>query len=274
MEENTQAVPEEQNTGSDTSPVSEETVETSPDSRPEEVTTESGNNEQSESSNEKPENINNSQEQPEKRTRGERRISQLLGKLKDQNKPHSQEEYSDLFGGADEPLIKPEEYQTGVDPQEIQRRHQQSLYKIKDQVIREVGTQMKFQQETSNHYTDVEASLKDPIMSNPKVEKLVSDQYEALNTVINPTTGQRVFVPQVKMSDIIKRVKEIVDGASVEASANLRTKLSEQHDESAASPTGQGKTREVTTEDLRNNVSKDPDAVFKALEGRIGYSDN
>lgn len=170
---------------------------------------ESGGEEQSEHSSEdqagKPENQPGQQEE-QKPSRVERRISSLLGKLKE-----SGQSAPEVKKAAPEkpPYISQQEIEAGeIDPVAFEQRLQQRIDSEVDSRV-ERALQMA---EIKNQYTsavkDHEADLESISQQelDPDIENEAAAEYERLNHQINPLTGEPMFVPAVKFSEIVAKL--------------------------------------------------------------------
>lgn len=198
-----------------------------------------------------------------KPTRSERRVEQLLRKLKDrpstEDLPHM---------GADEPLIRPEELETGVDPQALEYRFNQKLQNATAQTRSQIKAEIAYENEVSSHMADLESAA-DGL--DQRIEKLAVRQYQALNYQFNPITGQQVFVPTVKFSEIVKQVQADLEDITASRVAESAERVAKIAQEGAIQPGIAGK-QSLGLDDLQKNIWKSPELVAKELESRLSYS--
>lgn len=186
-------------------PVDDEVIETS------EVESEEQPAQTSENQDGNPED--QAEKQEVKPTRSERRIGQLLNKLKESGKTEVQP--SNQRPGEDPgSLFTPEELEEGVvDPESLDKRIsdrinsgiQQALQKEKEN-----QEMAKVRQEFNNAAKEHESDLEGVKDLDPSIEKLAVQQYNALNFQYNPITGKQMFVPAVKFSEIVNKINETV----------------------------------------------------------------
>lgn len=174
-------------------------------------------------------------EQGERRqTRSERRIQQLLEKVKE--KPRAEVPFFE-----ETPLIRPEEYETGIDPQELARREairqQQLGYKLKSQI----KTEFAYERAMDDHRADLEAVSSNPdIKKNPALERMAVRLYERENYQVDPRTGQTFFNPVLKLSEALEIVKHDLTEATGNALADVQVRANENRETSALAPSQDG----------------------------------
>lgn len=171
-------------------------------------------------------------------TRGERRIQDLLGKLK-ATQTQAQTVHQNVLDEGNQPLISEEEMESGaIDPRTLQNRFNATLKaeraNIKNEVMRDLEAQNQFRSTITDNLSDLEATQK--AMSdegNADLEDVVAEQYKLANYSIDPYTGQEVFLPRVKMSQLYERQKAILDKRTAARVASTNTKLADIVSESA-----------------------------------------
>lgn len=214
-------------------------TETAPDQGTEQVqpATESSTPGQS-----KDNNFNNS-ENGKKPTRYERRIDKLIGKLREKDAPKQQEsspDFNSIFGmQPNQPLIRPEEAENGIDPNEFNRRLETQRLVDREIIKKEIQADQQFKDVVKDHLADAEKTaelLKDDEMLN----EIVAEQYDMANYTINPITGNRDFTPRVKLSDIYAKQKKLLDAKIAKATADISGKLANTSQTGALSPSLQG----------------------------------
>jgi hypothetical protein len=179
-------------------------------------------------------------EVPDHKPRGQRRIEQLNAKVRELSKPQTQPDpYQQLF--PNEPLIRPEEYETGVDPQMLEQRIGQRLESQKRQAMQEFDSRMQYREAANSHLSDME-QVAQKVADDPELEELVHDQYRRENYLIDPLTGKEFFVPRVKMSDILKKQMNVIEKRVARLSANQNIELGRQHQQMALPPSGKGES--------------------------------
>ena len=190
-------------------------------------------------------------------SRLERRNQQLLEKLKEaQGKTSAKEGEStekdildQLLGGDSDQLLRPEDIRPDgtVDLKTLEERIQQRDLVTKEQIKTELRAEQQYRDSVQEHLTDVETVLSQPELDkdsdqyNAELDRLVTEQYELLNKATNPYTGKEEFKPQVKMSDLFAKFKNVVDKSSTSAAANASAKLAQQGD-GVLRPSGKGDT--------------------------------
>jgi len=175
-----------------------------------------------------------------KPTRKERRIQQLIGKLKDKDKAESQgtKGLDQLLGlNPNEPLIKPEEYEQGVDPQELERRQRNREMALEQRVLNRVASQQQYREKVGDHLKDAEA-MADTLASDPDLDKAATRLYNDVNYQVDPYTGKEVFTPRRKMSEIVENLQNVVSKRATAETTKIGKKIAEQISEEAVRPTG------------------------------------
>lgn len=201
-------------TSQDTPPAQESNSQTTDDVSQEQSPQESDAQSQ-QSSEDQDGNPDNHEEQ--KPTRAERRVGQLLEKLKEAGQQTYQGPAPSKPQAPKLPsFISPEEREEGaLDPDAFEKRAQQAVQAAVDAALQ--NERQKAQVEAMNnefrsavkeHEADI-ASVKD---LPPHIEKLALRQYEVLNSAFNPMTGKKEFVPAVKLSEIVNEITKDLEG--------------------------------------------------------------
>lgn len=133
-----------------------------------------------------------------KPTRVERRVDQLLSRLKD--KGQSQQHPGQ---GRQQPVLTKEEIESGrIDPNVLVQRIQSTVQSEVAKGIQLDRINQQYESSVKDHQVDLE-SVKD---LDPDLEAEAVAEYEAINYQINPLTGQRVFIPAVKFSEVVAKI--------------------------------------------------------------------
>lgn len=163
-----------------------------------------------------------------KQSRAERRVETLVEKLKQQGQ---NVDPSLVYG--DEPLFTPEEIESGqFDPTALSERLQRREARNRQLAEQQVMQRLEYNNSINEHLSDTEVAQKE-LSNDPDLEKLVVRQYNALNMMTDPRTGQEVFVPRVKMSDIVKEMKAVIEKKSNSSAADIQAKLNAQANDQA-----------------------------------------
>jgi len=163
-------------------------------------------------------------EDTEKKPRIERRVDSLIEKLKQSNQQPT--DPSQLFG--DEPIFTQEEIESGqFDPNALSQRLKQREDKVSQVAAQQAVQYIQYQSSVNEHLADIDNVQKE-LGNDLVLDKLVAKQYDALNHQVNPITGQRVFVPTVKMSEIYKDLKDALDKKSTAKAAEVQNKVAQQ----------------------------------------------
>lgn len=167
------------------------------------------------------------------------RIKRLIEKL-------TQKKQAEYVPIPKEPLIKPEDLETGVDPQELERRQALREFALKEEIKQEMQAQNEVVNNIKDHMKDYEETLKanpelDPQSPNynKNLADFVAQQYFLANSVYNPFTGKTELVPTVKTSQIYAQVKSLIEQERLKAQADVKGKLSSDLQSSAIPPTPQ-----------------------------------
>src|SRR5690606_33986233 len=141
----------------------------------------------------------------QKPSRVERRISSLIGKLKESQKPPM----SPKVGQQAQPLIAQQEIDEGaLDPVAFEQRVQQRIDSEVDSrgeramQMAEINTEYKHA--VKEHETDLQSVADSDL--DPDIEAEAAAEYNRLNHQINPLTGELMFVPAVKFSEIVSKL--------------------------------------------------------------------
>jgi hypothetical protein len=171
-------------------------------------------------------------------TRGERRIQDLLGKLK-ATQTQAQTVSPDIVNPDIQPLITDEEKATGaIDPEQLQTRFNAALKaernNLKAEVMRDLEAKNHFESSINEGLSDLEATQKAMATEgNQDLEDMIAEQYRLANYSIDPYTGQEVFIPRVKMSQLYEKQKALLEKRTTARVAATNTKLADIVSESA-----------------------------------------
>jgi hypothetical protein len=141
--------------------------------------------------------------QDAKPSRVERRIHDLLSKVKEVgNTPASEKP-----ANSEESLFTEQEKQDLeqgiIDPETLIKRVQSTVQSEVQKAIQIDRITQQYQSAVTEHAQDLE-SVKD---IDPDLEAEAVAEYEALNYQTNPFTGEREFVPAVKLSEIVAKIE-------------------------------------------------------------------
>jgi len=195
----------------------------------------------------------------QKSTRAERRVQQLLDKLKD--KPQVQ----DLPLQQQQDLVDENE----IDPTAV-KFVDQRVQQATQQSVKQIRAELAYENAVDNHASDIEKSLEG---LDPKIERLAVKQYQAMNYQINPFTGQEVFIPTAKFSEVVKSIQADLEDITASRVAEAGTNLARQAQESAVQPSGNTSER-FSINDARKDIWRNPGKVAKELESRLNYSED
>ena len=175
-----------------------------------------------------------------------------------------------------EPLIRPEDLEAGVDPQELERRQQLREFALKEEIKQELQMQNEIISAAKDHMSDYEQTIKanpelDP--NSPSFNKGLADyvtrQYFLANSVYNPMTGKNEFVPLVKTSQIVNEVKNLINQERIRAQAEVKGRMASDIQNSAVPPTSQPQEGEVDLETLKKDLWSNPRKVAEYLEKKL-----
>jgi len=197
------------------------------------------NEEQTKHSNENPEGNQEDHEEQKKPTRAEKRVGQLLNKLRQAN-VDSVLEKAPSKEISKTPLITPEERAEGaLDPEGFEERVQKRIQAEVSEKIAQIEKSNKITQLNNEyksavleHQADLE-SMAEKVP--PHLEKLAIKQYELVNSAINPLTGKKEFIPAVKMSEIVRQLEKDLDGIT-EFDSTSNKRYSEEISQNQAVP--------------------------------------
>jgi hypothetical protein len=185
-----------------------------------------------------------------KPSRIEKRFDKFTSMLKEQAQPQ-QPALSQVFGN--DPLFTQEELETGsIDPASLQQRLLQREMQSEERIKQQVRADLEYRSTVQDHLADIE-KVSEEIAADPAIEKLVSKQYDALNKMTDPRTGQEVFVPRVKMSEIYQEFKEALDKKTTAATADVQARVNAQANMQAVPPS----VTNASTHDLEGQAALD-----------------
>lgn len=155
--------------------------------------------------------------QKAKPTRFERRIDSLINKVKENaNKAGQAQEQSFLQNGQPllsqdgEPLFTQEELEEGIDPTVLNQRIQNTVQSAVQSALEAERTGQQVKQVNEQYVSAVrehEADLESVKNLDPELEAEAAREYNLINTQINPYTGEPMFVPAVKFSEIVAKIE-------------------------------------------------------------------
>lgn len=203
------------------------------------------------------EDIKSSQEQPSEKggSRLERRIEKLQEKLKSAKTDEDRQKISsliqrlkakvesssqippELMGALNEPLIKPEEYGSEIDPAELERRIAQREQAVVMKAISAVENKRRYEQALQEHISDWEKVMnEEEVKNDPDLRQFIEEQYRIANFAVSPLTGEEDFFPTLKPSEIYARVKRILEKRATVEGAKTLSQLQSQSQESSIPP--------------------------------------
>lgn len=164
------------------------------------------------------------------------------------------------------PLIDQQDLERGeVDPQEIERRRQEDWQHVKEQAKRETLQQLQYNNTVNEHLMSTERIKDKPEFQSDKFVREFERQYELANTVLNPMTGERQFIPQITPEQVYQSLKEVIDDQVTKATSQINQELSQQSSERPLDPSTQSQATNYSVEDLEKMLWSNPDKVSKIL---------
>ncbi len=175
-----------------------------------------------------------------KPTRAERRVQQLLEKVKAQKNVDSLSNLETTQ--ADERLFTPEDYENGIDPEALERRvserEQRKLQQSTQGIKQQLKAELAYEQAAKEHESDIDQVSKlEDIKKNPALERMAVRLYEKENYQVDPRTGATYFNPVIKLSEALRIVKEDLAEATGTALAEAQVKANTNRETGALSPT-------------------------------------
>lgn len=162
-----------------------------------------------ESQEEKPDDQSGDQQEA-KPSRAERRISQLISKLKETHQSPS-EPPGEPARRNPRGFLTQEEIETGeIDPSVLEERLNKEAERRAEQKVQMTLVNQQYETAVKEHEADMDTVGE----IDPNIEALAVKQYNALNFQTNPFTGQKVFIPAVKMSEIVQKLSDSVRAAA------------------------------------------------------------
>ena len=195
------------------------------------------------------------------KTRLEKRIEKLEQKAEEAKTPKDKEKITSLLDKLKMKLEKEKAQsftppppifdgtETEIDPIELQQRVQQTTSAIVQKTLAEERAKEKFKKTVEEHLEDwkkVKEEHKE-LFSNPKLADFINNEYMALNRMYNPFTGKYELMPAVKPSEVIQRLKPVLDNVKIEAQAEVSGRLIK--DINTSSPPTSSQSSSTTSEE-------------------------
>lgn len=189
--------------------------------------------------------INNSQEVEQKQTRRDRRINKLIEKLKGKDSTSQPApDINQVLGlQPNAPIITDadvDEY-GGIPKDVLNRRLEEKLLQERQLIKQELAAETSYKETVRDHLSDAEKTL-ELLKDDEVLDEIVAEQYDLINYSIDPYTGQKVFTPRVRMSDIYAKQKRLLDSKITKAQADVTGRLHSQSQESAVAPSATGES--------------------------------
>lgn len=268
--------PEVKSTESSTQPVETETntsnVEESTKPQDDQQVTEDNSKKDAEISDGTQSTATETEEKKPASNKTERRFKKLLDKIKEKDEQLKQ--YQGETPGEDVELKveKDDDGNNIIDPENMIKVAEDRAYKRAMQTVRQEQMVKEIQSKANEFLADAEA-VGEKISSNPALEKMASKLFEAENYIIHPQTGQKVFVPKRKLSEIVNEITEDLGEYSARAKADLQETLNSQAEESAVRPTeSRGESTELSSEERKELLRKNPNKLNKYLSKKLKYA--
>ena len=191
--------------GSETSQVEsqvqtqDEKLESQPEATSENQNGEEGNTSSGESDDQ-------SGQEGNKPSRVERRIQSLISKVKEAGSTQTSESLDNKEGN--DSFFTEEELGNGeIDPKVLQERIQRSIQAEVQRGIQMDRINQQYESTVREHQADLESVTN----IDPELEAEAIAEYEVLNYQINPMTGEKMYVPAVKLSEIVNKIQARVE---------------------------------------------------------------
>lgn len=216
-----------------------EVDQTSEDTSSSEAQEETQDLDQGQEQNQEQESAAEPTQQEKKPTRAERRVQQLLEKMKAQKSGADTSQFD--ASQQNEDLISPDEYESGIDPKVLEQRakarEQRNLQQSTQAIKQQLKAEFAYEQATKDHEADLESvSQSEEIKKNPALERMAVRLYEKENYLVDPRTGQTYFNPVIKLSEALKIVSQDLAEATGISMADARVKANENRETGALTP--------------------------------------
>lgn len=217
-----------------------------------------------------------------KPTRAERRVHQLLDKLKErpteprpgtpQYQPsHDGPPFADAPWNAQTDTSmwqQDREYTPQEIEAEVNRRAATAAELQTRRVLQEYEQRQQYNQSV-NHYTnDLEQVATNPEFSDKGFETAFIKLYERLNF----ENGQ--FVPRATPREIYNDLREARESGRTSGQREVTTKLAQQAAQQAVTPSGDTGPTDTSIEDLRSEMIRNPGKVARLLEKRLDHAED
>lgn len=222
------------------------------------------------------EEADNSQQKESGETRSQRRIKDLVSKLKDKDQDQEQAQTQAVsqspWSKQNDPF---ENLPDELTPDQLKQLITGEAYKIANMVNAQNRQQQQYQEQVNNHVSDMESTAEQiakDFEDDPNAAKQVEELLVQLNENANVETdqyGNRRLVPRIKTSEIYNNLKKTLKRERVNGQAEVTASMAKKIANQSSTPSGKGQTSEPSLEDLRKQMVKDPSAVRKALEQRL-----
>lgn len=211
---------------------------------------------------EKPETVINEDQQ--ELPRQERRIKKYISQLKEKDQEIEQLK-NRVFTKQDDSLLTKEDLESGsINPDELLQRYQSGLANERNRIKAEIKAETEFELRKGEHERDMD-EMQQMVADNPRLEQFLIEQYDLANTFYDPYSGNRVYNPTVKMSELYKKFQPILENFADKKVVEIGKRVVSQSETSAVQSGGSSE-QEMPLEELRKNMWRDPDAVARAIE--------
>lgn len=175
-----------------------------------------------------------SREEERKPSRAERRIQELVAKTKQQEEilEKLQKPQNDWKSQVREPLISPNEYQEGVDPNILEQRIEQRVAQSVQQQLAQREQLNAYKGQIEAHTRDLERVLEDypELTEDPALEEAFLEAYQDANYVNGG------FVPRKTPSQIAASLRKVRDSVATRSTADISGKMAKHVAEQAVTP--------------------------------------
>ena len=159
-----------------------------------------------------------------------------------------------------------------VDPNNLVQVAEDRAYRRAMASINEQKRVEATQQRAGEFLEDAE-KLEEKLKANPALEKMATKIFHAENYVINPMNGEKVFVPNKKLSAVVSEIEAMLGEFSTKAQADLQTNLSQQAEEGALRPSeSDGGSSDISEAEQQELLRKDPNKLNEILRKKLPYA--
>lgn len=223
------------------------------------------------------EEVETSENNTSGQTRSQRRIQDLVAKLKEQDQEDKSQAQTQAVSQSPWSKQKDpfEDLPDELTPDQLKQLITSEAYKIANMVNAQTQQQQQYERQVNEHVSDMETTaeqISKDFADDPNAAKQVEELLVQLNENANVETdqyGNRRLVPRIKTSEIYNNLKKALKRERVNGQAEVTASMAKKIANQSSTPGSKGQTSEPSLDELRQEMVKNPSAVRKALEQRL-----